>query len=900
MTQATKARLALQRGGAGRGRSVRIAAAAMAGAVSFALAASLVGHLPAARADGETGGGAAGGGTSNGSGSNDRYSVGYMANDKPVSVWQGLKEGYQFPQGTGTASAEWFLARVPGGSNWDVVANDDDHPSMDNAPSGIGKTMRQLMTSACNTALTEAATAGGDANGDGAINRSDARVVYLAWARRGDAPDGDNPKNGIPAVSGRQKFKDALDAWRDAGYPGVNLSGIDPSWKPKPGNATAWGNAIRTEGLETAQDGKGGYSGYLMVECVAMRNDRPANEPPTPAPRVDKDDTRGTSPGFAAWNAPDPAEAYAVPGQAISYNVYVSETAGAPDAGLVVKDYLPAGTTYVSHTSAGGATGTRSGGVVTWTGVSLGAKQSLKHIGSVTVRVDPGVAANAVLTNKVTLSAGTSAIAEPTGTEPAHNPATDNPYLDAEENRLAEHDLEVTKDDGKVVLEPGEQTTYTITVTNHGLGDEPSVTVVDTLPPHVTFASAGDGGTVSADGATVTWPKFALKAGASATRKYTVTVDADVPRPADLPNLVTVAGVGQQPPDCDDAADKPRCADDIDETQPANLKVVKDIVEAEVRDGGLITWRITVGNEGPARTRDTRVTDQLPAQVDPDSVTWGEPTKGEIKDGAWLVGTLDAGQTATVELTGTIKDPELAIGDVLINTVTATSPDDPGKGHPSEPSDPDDPGSPINPPCEDNATLEADIDGCDVVTVEPVVSLAVTKDDGELVTRPGASLTYTIIGTNTATVVDPDVVMVDVLPPEVSFVSASDAATYDKAEHTVTWPATSLAPGQQAVRTVTVTVNEGAESSQFTNYVTITGGGPPAPDPRVECEQPGCADDTDTVEPPDDPDDITVIHTGVPDDPQPRWWLAGAGAALVLFAGGLTYLAWRRRGGTRR
>ncbi len=903
MTQAMKARPAPHRC-APRERSLRRVAAAVAGVVALALAAPVTGYLPAALADGETGGGAAGGGTSNGSGSNDRYSVGYMAHDKPVSVWHGVQEAYSFPQGTGTASTEWFLARVPGGSNWVVVANDEDHPSMDNAPSGIGKTMRQLMTTACNAALSEAATAGGDANKDGAVNRSDARVVYVAWARRGDAPDGDNPKNGIPAVSGKQKFKDALDVWQDAGYPGIDLAGIDPSWKPKPGNASAWGNAIRAEGLTTAQDSNGGYSGYLMVECVAMRNDRPANEPPKPAPRVDKDDTRGTSPAFAAWNAADPAEAHVVPGQALSYSVYVSESAGAPDSGLVVKDYLPAGTTYVSHTSAGGATGTRSGGVITWTGVSLDAKQTLKHVGTVTVRANADLAAGASVTNKVTLSGGTLPVAEPTGNETPNAPATDNPYLDAEESRLAPHDLAVTKDDGKVVLEPGDETTYTITVTNHGLGDEPSVRVVDTLPPHVSFASAQDGGTVSADGVTVTWPAFALKAGASATRKYTVRVDAGVPRPVDLPNLVTVAGVGQEPPDCEDAAERDRCAEDVDTTEPSNLKVVKDVVDADVRDGGTVTWRITVGNEGPARTRDTRVSEILPEQVDPGSLAWGEPSKGTIEDGTWLVGTLDAGETATVEVKGVIKAPGLAVGDVLVNTVTASSPDDPGKGSQGEPPDPDDPDPQPRPECEDNETLEADTDGCDVVAVEPTVSLAVTKDDGQVAAEPGQSLTYTVVGTNTAAVIDPDVVMVDVLPPEVSFTSASDGGSYDAAAHAVTWPATSLAPGQQALRTVTVTVKDGVDGSRFTNYATITGGGPELPDPRQECLPPGCADDTDDVTPParDVPpdDDVTVINTGVPQDPEPRWWLPGAGVALVAFAGGLTYLAWRRGGGARR
>lgn len=113
-------------------------------------------------------------------------------------------------------------------------------------------------------------------------------------------------------------------------------------------------------------------------------------------------------------------------------------------------------------------------------------------------------------------------------------------------------DLAVTKDDGVETLAPGEETTYAITVANHGSVDATGVALVDLLPPGTRFVSASDGaalddgaGDAAGDGAaTVVWPWFGLAAGEQRTVEVTVAVLDDAVAGAEILNHVTVEDDG--------------------------------------------------------------------------------------------------------------------------------------------------------------------------------------------------------------------------------------------------------------------------------------------------------------------------------------------------------------------
>ncbi|HEX8323267.1 MAG TPA: CARDB domain-containing protein [Tepidisphaeraceae bacterium] len=98
--------------------------------------------------------------------------------------------------------------------------------------------------------------------------------------------------------------------------------------------------------------------------------------------------------------------------------------------------------------------------------------------------------------------------------------------------------------DGEDPVRVGANTTYTITVRNEGSGPDQNVTLKGTLPPQMTFVSAGASNPtqVSADGKNITFgPVATLPAGQVAT--WTITVKADAPADAQFYLELTAASL---------------------------------------------------------------------------------------------------------------------------------------------------------------------------------------------------------------------------------------------------------------------------------------------------------------------------------------------------------------------
>ena len=218
-------------------------------------------------------------------------------------------------------------------------------------------------------------------------------------------------------------------------------------------------------------------------------------------------------------------QAAAVPGQAVSYTIVVSNGGPSAVTGAAVTDAPPAALTSPTWTctaSAGSACPPAGSG-------AIAASTDLLVGGSATFVLTATIApeATAVLVN-------TASVAVPAGVidpVPANDTASDADVL------TPRADLAMDATDAPDPVTPGGALTYTLSVTNLGPSTSPAMTVTDTLPAEVAFVSAPGcahaGGTV-----TCTLGGLAPSASASVTIQVTVSPAAL----GSIANTATVVG----------------------------------------------------------------------------------------------------------------------------------------------------------------------------------------------------------------------------------------------------------------------------------------------------------------------------------------------------------------------
>jgi uncharacterized repeat protein (TIGR01451 family) len=231
-------------------------------------------------------------------------------------------------------------------------------------------------------------------------------------------------------------------------------------------------------------------------------------------------------------DTPDPVAA----GTNLTYTIKVANNGPDTAASASWSDTLPAGTTFVSMPAVAGWSCT--------TGATVSCSNPSFAVGSavftLTVAVDPSVAAGTVLTNTATA----------TSTTGEGNPGDESGT--AMTTVAASADLTTTKVATPDPAMAGTNLTYTITVDNAGPSNAASVSLSDTLPAGTTFVSlawpggwscttpaVGAGGTVSCSIASLPpgSPVFTL----------VVAIDPSVAEGTTLSNTATVSSATSDP-----------------------------------------------------------------------------------------------------------------------------------------------------------------------------------------------------------------------------------------------------------------------------------------------------------------------------------------------------------------
>lgn len=463
-----------------------------------------------------------------------------------------------------------------------------------------------------------------------------------------------------------------------------------------------------------------------------------------------------------------------------TYTMVVTNNGPDASAGVVVTDVLPAGLTFVSG-DVGGNAGlvSEAAGTITAT---IGA---LANGATATVTVIVTVAADAAspLSN-------TATVASTPNTDP--NAADNTSTASTVVNRVV--DVQVTK---TVTGTPiaGQNFTYNVSVTNNGPGDARGVEVTDVLDADLTFVSlnAGtSGATSSQTGQTMTFTLGTLASGATANFSFDVTLASDAT--GTLANTATVATT-----DTDSNAANNDDTINVATVQQTDLILTKTVDLATAVPGqSQLVYTFVVSHDTGSVSDATNVvvTDVLPSGV-----------SGQIITAATADGTnFDTGTG-----TATITFNAIPAGQTRTFTITVDV-------------DEDSTGSVVNPASvastNDNDTSNNSSSATTALTPTFDVTLTKTVTDDTL--APTDTATYTIAMTNAGPSTATNVVLTDVIPAGLTFVSGtvnSTAATSDGT--TVTFPGVSIASGATVNATLVFTV-DAASSGTITNTANVT------------------------------------------------------------------------------
>ncbi|WP_165227378.1 beta strand repeat-containing protein [Aquisphaera insulae] len=468
-------------------------------------------------------------------------------------------------------------------------------------------------------------------------------------------------------------------------------------------------------------------------------------------------------------------------GQDLTYAITVVNNGPSPAAGVSVVDTLPANVTFVSAT----------GGVT-------------PVAGKLTFAVG-NLAANASATFSFTVIPLAAATASPivdgvTVDGSDFDPDTSNNAASVSTTITPSADVSVTVtsdaalSSGVPTALAGQLITYTITAANGNLSPATGVIVTDTIPKGSTFVSATGGATPNASGV-ITFPTFGLAANASTV--FTVQVKA-----AAVSTSTVTSDVAKIVADQNDPSPANNTATASVTVNPLSDRGVTVTGPGSVYVGEPAVYVITISNAGPSADIAAVVVDTLPSTVVITSAVSSTPGVTPVISGNTVttnLGTLGVttGLTTLPTITVTVIPQAAAAAAGIVNTATISG------------------NSADQTPSNGTATTST--------TVVPSADLAVslTAASSALVE---SQLVYTLKVTNNGLSPATGVSVVDVLPADVTFVSATGGIVPVNGK--LTFDVGSLdGPGgaNSATFNIIVTPNVSAGNTTLTSTATVSG-----------------------------------------------------------------------------
>ncbi len=412
---------------------------------------------------------------------------------------------------------------------------------------------------------------------------------------------------------------------------------------------------------------------------------------------------------------------------------------------------------------------------------------------------------------------------------------------DTEDTTVLQPELSITKNDSIDPILLGEQTQYTIVITNTGEATLTAVTASDLLPAGLSFVSSAP---VSESDNALTWSLGELAPGAFATITVDVTGDA-------TGTFTNTAQANAKEIDEPVVADEPTTVN-APETPPVySASIDKVDTDDPIREGDTTDYIITVKNTGNQPLTKVTVADTLPATFSFVS----SPDALEVQDNDIIggLGVLEPGQEVQV----TFKARSSLFGEYL-NVAEL-----------------------------DAAELKQPILADETTLVEQVAAeefaISIEKTDDVDPAKLNQDVTFTIKVTNEGISTLTNVEVTDKLPEGFKFKSAdTEIAQTGNNDFSVTFG--DLDPGESRTFKLVATA---LVAGTFTNVAEVI---------TKEIDEPEIAtEDTTVVE-------LVAAEVIVPETlpftgfPRTLWWLA---AIAILASGTALEISNRRRRATR-
>ena len=464
------------------------------------------------------------------------------------------------------------------------------------------------------------------------------------------------------------------------------------------------------------------------------------------------------------------------PSDLLTYTITYKNIGSGVATGVEITDTLPPNTTFVDASPPEDFQG---GSIVFWIIGTVGPGGE----GTLTLRatVDAYTADGTVLLNVANLT---------------FKDANGNPRGSVSDDAMTvvtAPTMTFRKDANVTTADPGDLILYTITLKNTGSGVATNVTVDDTLPPGITVVGFDpDPDDITCPSGVCTWTFPIVNPNQTIVIRITVRVNAGVPDQTTLHNAAVLNF------DDDNGNPFPRQDEDADVTVTApRMTVEKRAAVTEADPGDSFNYTIAYKNHGSGNATGVVIVDTLPAGVtfvsaDP------APDGGTCPGGVctWTIGTVAGGANGTIHVRVTV-DVGLPDRTLLRNGVVLRFRDDNGN------------------PYDDVPDTE------DVIVTAPVFTFSKAADVGTA--DPDDLIVYTLEWRNTGSGVATLVAIVDTLPADVSFVTASPLPDGGSCPSNVcTWTLGTVAAGANGTITVTVRVDEYvADQTPLLNSATL-------------------------------------------------------------------------------